>query len=413
MSGSPPPASHPGEALLDRVVEFAHRLRGAGVSVRAGASIDALRSLAVVNPADPEQFRCALQANLVSDPGELTLFHVLYQQFWLPVDRMESSRLDLATDLDTLELQQPDPACAGEPAPAAAEGADGGEPDGEQVHDPETGSGLERLEREEDGEPGTTTSTATSSPSERLVRKDFAALDPEELRRMHRLVDQLEAAPPTALTRRYRTGGLGSQMDFRATWRHALPRGEALELRWRARQRQRRRLVLLCDVSHSMEGYSRTLLHFAYVLTRRLPDTEVFTFSTRLNRVTGRLRDRDPAGVLAALADEGLAWSSGTSIGACLAEFNRVWATTVLDSGTVVAVLSDGWECGDTAVLGEAMGALRRRCRTTFWLTPAMSDPRYSPETTGMRTVLRHVDVLLPCHNLASLRDFVRFLGAR
>jgi uncharacterized protein with von Willebrand factor type A (vWA) domain len=168
------------------------------------------------------------------------------------------------------------------------------------------------------------------------------------------------------------------------------------------------KLVVLCDVSGSMDLYSRLLVQFLYALQNQLGRMETFVFSTRLHRITEGLRGHSYEVALSRLGDV-RDWSGGTKIGESLRAFYQDWRR-LLDRDTVVLVLSDGWDTGDPAVLADALVAIRRRSGKIIWLNPLLGSPDYQPLTQGMVAALPHVDAFLPAHNLESLRDLARHL---
>jgi uncharacterized protein with von Willebrand factor type A (vWA) domain len=192
--------------------------------------------------------------------------------------------------------------------------------------------------------------------------------------------------------------------------------GDPLDLPRRERRAAARPIVLLGDVSGSMERYSRVLLHFVYGLSRSAARVETFLFATRLTRVTRRLTARRGTRALTHLARDVQDWGGGTRIGEALHAFNTCWARRVMRNGPVVLIVSDGWDRGDPTLLGQELARVRRSCRRLIWLNPLLGSARYEPLTRGMQTALRYVDDFLPTHNLASLEqlaDHLRALSSR
>jgi len=185
-----------------------------------------------------------------------------------------------------------------------------------------------------------------------------------------------------------------------------------LELRWRNPKERMRPLVLICDISGSMDRYARLLLRFVHALEHGLDAVEVFVFGTRLTRITRELRRRDVdqaiADVVATVDD----WSGGTRIGEAIKDFNYQWSRRVLRSGATVVVISDGWDRGDPWLLGAEMAKLQRSCRRVIWLNPLLGAPGYQPLTQGIRAALPFVDHFLPIHNLRSLEGLAQLLSA-
>jgi uncharacterized protein with von Willebrand factor type A (vWA) domain len=186
--------------------------------------------------------------------------------------------------------------------------------------------------------------------------------------------------------------------------------GDAVDLIWQRRKVRKARLVLLCDVSGSMDIYSRFLIQFVYALQGVLGHVESFLFSTSLTRVTDALDHRDIRQALTEAARRVPDWSGGTKIGACLRTFNETHASRLVDPRTVVVICSDGWDTGDVEVLASAMRALRARAGRVIWLNPLLGSPGYEPVTQGMSAAMPFVDVFASAHNLRSLRDLERHL---
>jgi uncharacterized protein with von Willebrand factor type A (vWA) domain len=201
-------------------------------------------------------------------------------------------------------------------------------------------------------------------------------------------------------------------VDLRRTLRRSMQSGgEPIELWRRDRKPRKTRIVALCDVSGSMDLYSRFLLQFLYALQGSVARVESFVFSTSLRRTTEALREHSFGHALKALSAEAHDWSGGTRIGECLATFNADFER-LLDGRTVFVILSDGWDTGDPALLSEAMETIRGRCRRLIWLNPLLGSPGYEPLTEGMLAALPHVSVFASAHNLASLRALERHLLA-
>ncbi|HSF03321.1 MAG TPA: VWA domain-containing protein, partial [Solirubrobacterales bacterium] len=246
------------------------------------------------------------------------------------------------------------------------------------------------------------------SDLETTLGKDFSVFSAAELEDVERLARELARRLATRKSRRLKPSPRRGRVDLRRTMRLSLTRGEPIELARRARKILKTNLVVLCDVSGSMDLYSRLLLQFLYALQNQLGRMETFVFSTRLHRITDELRARAYGAALAQL--EGVKdWSGGTKIGECLQAFVRDWRR-LLERDTVTIILSDGWDTGDPAVLSDAMRAIHRKSGKVIWLNPLLGSPDYQPLTQGMMAALPHVDAFLPAHNLESLRALARHL---
>jgi uncharacterized protein with von Willebrand factor type A (vWA) domain len=181
--------------------------------------------------------------------------------------------------------------------------------------------------------------------------------------------------------------------------------GVPLELTWREVRTRQRPLVVLCDISGSMDRYSRILLQFVHTISDGLRDVETFVFGTRLTRITRLLREKDIDDAIAAVGKQVVDWSGGTRIGEAIKDFNYLWGRRVLGRGAVVMLISDGWDRGDAKLLSREMSRLQRSCHRLIWLNPLLGSPGYQPLTQGMQAALPHVDDFLPVHNLASLEQ--------
>src|SRR5678810_89371 len=241
------------------------------------------------------------------------------------------------------------------------------------------------------------------------IRDSFSSFPVEDLDEVARLTILIAKRLARRISRRKRPTRRGGVIDLRRSMRANMMKGEIIELRRRERRRRKVRLVLLCDVSGSMDLYSRFLLQFLYALQNVFGRVETFTFATRLTRVTEQLKGPSYQHALRRLT-EVRDFSGGTRIGESLQEFNRVWRQLV-DRHTIVLVLADGWDTGEPDVLAAEMLSLRRRAGRVIWLNPLLGNPSYEPLTRGMAAALPLVDHFAPAHNLASLRDLAQRLS--
>lgn len=250
----------------------------------------------------------------------------------------------------------------------------------------------------------------TFSRDEALRTKDFAQFTWEEVQACKELIRRMEWHIQPRRTRRRRPDRAGRLLDMRRTlrqsWRFG---GEPLELSWRNIRTEPRPLVLICDISGSMERYSRILLQFAHAISAGLGNVETFVFGTRLTRITRQLRHKDIDDAIDAVSKHVVDWSGGTRIGEAIKEFNFRWGRRVLGRSPVVLLISDGWDRGDPELLAREMDRLQRSCHRLIWLNPLLGTPGYEPLTVGMQAALPFVDDFLPVHNLVSLEQ----LGAK
>lgn len=244
----------------------------------------------------------------------------------------------------------------------------------------------------------------TYSFAEALRHKDFARLGADELELAHRLTKEDRLRFGVRQTRRTIRRAGGAIFDARRALRASVRRlGEVLSLPTRQRKQKPRDLVLLCDISGSMDRYARLLLHFIHGIRHALGNVEAFVFGTRLTRITRELRHRDIDATLRGVARTVPDWGGGTRIGDCLQQFNLHWARRVLAHGAIVMIISDGWDRGDIGLLAAEMERLQRRSYRLIWLNPLLGAKHYRPQTAGMRAALPYIDDFLPANDLRSL----------
>jgi uncharacterized protein with von Willebrand factor type A (vWA) domain len=262
-----------------------------------------------------------------------------------------------------------------------------------------------------------------ASATERLRGRDFSSLSPDELHSLTTLMRELVIAVPPRRTRRYRPRKDGDRLDMRRTLRQARRTGgEPVRIARRAVRSRPRRLVVLCDISGSMEPYARALLSFMYASSRAAairgirdasrPRTEVFTFATRLTRLTPLLASATPETMLARATDAAVDWAGGTRIGAAVREFMDRYGVRGMARGSVILIISDGWETGDPAVLGAQMARLSRLAYKIVWANPRTQSSRYRPEAGGMAAAWPYCDAVVSAHNFDALDDLLAALRA-
>lgn len=366
----------PQRTLLARVLGFHGALRAAGLPADPAGAIAACEALGLVDLGHPGDVRAAMRTVLVHQREHLPRFDEVFQAYWYGQRRPAGK----APGEHDSEIAGKAPATAARPAA------------------PDASAGEER-------------STTGYSADEVIARKDLALLDEAELARARRLLGAFIRELATLRARRYERARRGPTPDFRRLLRQAATRGgEVAALAWRRRPRERTRLLLLCDVSGSMEHYARFLLEFMYGLRRELPDTEVAVFATRMTVVTDLLRTGVIARSLREVAARAGDWGGGTDIGGCLRDFNDRYAHDLVRCRTTAVVLSDGWDRGDAAVMAAEIARLRRRAHRLVWLNPLLGSPGYQPLTRGMRTALPYLDHFLPAHSIESLARVARLL---
>ncbi len=379
-----------GGNLLHNLILFGRLLRGLGLDVHPGRVLDLVQALEHINIGRKQDFYHTARALLVHRHEDLPLFDEAFEAFWRR-PREGWTTLDLRALGEKRRFRRPTFAA---PAPKRRESEDKG------------------ASQASEDEPPVLQVVMTYSAQEVLRYKDFADLTAEEMEAIKRMMAEMRWRLGERRTRRRRPG-LGADFDLRRTLRRNLRHGgEVLEWARREPKTKPRPLVVIADVSGSMERYTRLLLHFIYSLAEGLQSSvEAFVFSTRLTRITRQLRGHDVEGALREVSRTVPDWSGGTRIGEALKTFNFRWARRVLGRGAVVLIISDGWDRGDIDLLRREMARLQRSCYRLVWLNPLLGMPQYEPLTRGMQAALPYVDDFLPVHNLASLEDLAVHLA--
>lgn len=252
------------------------------------------------------------------------------------------------------------------------------------------------------------------SPAEVIFHRDFARLSQDEWAEAERMISEFRLITQVRRARRLRPSGRRGQLDVRRTLRQSIRSGhEPLRLAWRTRATRPRRLVLLVDVSGSMESYARALLRFAHAAMRARgrQRVEVYALGTRLTRLTRELSRRDPDAALASASDSVQDWSGGTRLGQCLYEFNDRWGARGVARGAVTVVFSDGWDRGDPDVLAAEMARLHRLAHRVVWVNPLKASPGFAPLARGMAAALPWVDDFVDGHSVAALTELAAVIS--
>lgn len=358
-------------------VSFARVLRGAGLSVPLDSVLTFVSALGLVSLADRNSVYWAARATLVRRPEDHPLFDRAFAVFW---EHREANVDDENESVDSLTLLVDD----------EGESLDG------QTHDDQQSIHL-RFSR-----------------IETLRDKDFAKYSPDEMREAQLLMSRLGVTGPRRESLRLVSSKRhGPRHDMRATVREALANsGESIVLHRRRRSTRQRRLVVLLDISGSMEPYSRAMLRFMHAALVGRQRVEAFTFGTRLTRLTKHLAQRDPDRALERASAQVADWSGGTRLGESLRTFNDTWGVRGMARGAIVVIVSDGWDRGDPKMLAEQMGRLTRVAFRTVWVNPLKVTPGYAPLARGMAAALPYVDAFVEGHSLAALERLTDVISA-
>jgi len=376
--------------LLNNTVLFCRTLRERGLLVTPSEAIDAVTTLSLIGLDDRQEAFLSLRSVLTSRVEDFPVFEELFEGFWGSLGQNNQPRKIVECENHSTDARQ---------------------------------ARLTPRERERRGLAfflehwGTGESRGTepinlpaASNVESSAEKDFSLFGTDELEEISRLARRIAKRLERSHSRRWEPVRRGSRVDLRRAFRRSLSAGgEFIELSFKQRKQKKTRLIVICDVSGSMDLYSQVLLQFVYGLQNSFARVETFVFSTTLERITGHLRDKNYKHALKRLGTDVRGWSGGTLIGASIAAFKSDWPKLV-DKRAIVIILSDGWDTGEPEELGAALADLKRRAGKIIWLNPLLGSPAYQPLVRGMQAALPHIDVFAPLHNLASLRALERHL---
>lgn len=372
------------DSFVGNVLSFVQILRRAGLPVSTNQVRDFLRALRLIDIGQRLQVYHAARGILISRHEHLRLFDSLFNAFWNTHDA-------------TLEASP-------QKAPRATRH--------EQEHRPVLITYMARKAQASDPEVDVADKSATYSDLEVLQRKDFSEMTAEELDAVKRLIQEMRWQAAFRVSRRRIANRSGDSLHMRRVIASAVRHnGIPLMLTWQSRKIKQRPIVLIADISGSMEQYSRLVLQFFYSMSHSLKNVECFAFGTRLTRITAQLKLKNIDRAVNDAAREVVDWSGGTRIGESLSAFNRQWSRRVLRRGAILMIVSDGWELGNADNLRMQMRYLQLRCHRLIWLNPLMGKAGYKPLSQGMAAALPYIDDFLPIHNLQNLSALAAHLG--
>ena len=362
-------------------VAFARILRGAGIDVPLDSVIVFVGALSKIGLENRDDVYWAAYATLIRRHEDTTIFDRAFALFWDQLIAVDMASYEQQTESVTLLI------------------------DSEQEDNDD--SNADALEEDEN------TLALRFSSVETLREKDFAVYTDTELREAEQFMSSLKlAGPPKRSLRLQKTNRKGSRHDIRRTMRAVLQNdGEPIERYWREPSTKLRRLVVLLDISGSMEPYARALLRFMHAAVVGRQRVEAFTLGTRLTRITRELANRDPDRALARTSAQVSDWSGGTRLGECLQNFNDNWGVGSLARGSIFVILSDGWDRGEPQVLAEQMLRLQRVAYRVIWVNPLKVSPGYAPLARGMAAAMPFIDDFVEGHSLEALRELTAVIA--
>jgi uncharacterized protein with von Willebrand factor type A (vWA) domain len=376
-----------GETAARNVVVFVRRLRAEGFSVSPQTTSRIVDAAAIVGLSNMSDFRVACQAVVVTKHDQIDPFNELFDEFFSG---------EFVVSLDSVLDKMMQRTRTGGSARIGASSTDAA---------PDVDESEEALE------------VGGGSHGERLIDVDFSELDDAEAAEVAAMLDAMTWSPTSIRSRRWQPSTRRTEPDLRRTMRLVTgPKGDLMPLAFTQRKRKQRPLILLADISGSMERFSEMLLHFIHGAQHRFSGVESFVFATRLTRITRQLRRRNPTEAIASAAKAVPDWSGGTRIGDAIGAYNREWSRRVGGGGPIVLIISDGWDTGDPDHLALEMRRLGRAAHKVMWLNPLAGRGGFTPEARGMAAALPHVDDLLAggtARNLADLIDLLQSTGTR
>ena len=382
--------------LHNAITVFGRFLRQAGWHVGTGEIMSAIEASSKIDPSNRHDFRDSLKACFITNHKMIPLFEQLFDLYWRNPDKIENVS-DILRRLHRSRSND-----AGLPTVK------------DQVKElySKRVEGFKDKKDDKEVEEGEF-DVFLYSPQEILREKRFDAYTAEEYDEAKKFISRWTLEFGERKLRRLEKGRSPYRLNIRDTIRkNIFPTQDFIQLDWKDRKTKQRPLVVLTDISGSMDHYSRILLHFIYTVHSVNKWVEAFTFGTRLSRITHYLRKKDANDSLELINGSVKDWSGGTKIGETLETFNRIWARRVLSGGAIVLVISDGWDTGNIELLGKETDRLHRSCHRLVWLNPNLGYEDFKPLTQGLHAILPHVDDFLPIHNLNSLIDLVDILSS-
>jgi hypothetical protein len=381
--------------MEDSITAFGRFLRQVGFEIGTGEIMNAIHAVETVGVLRKDDFQSALRSTLITTNKKIELFNEVFELYWRNPDRIENVA-DILRKLYESRLAQAEL---------------------EQMTQPKTLKEMQSL-REVEGSNDEATLDQVDyhllmySRDEVLRQKDFSTYTDDEIKEAKTILDRFIWDFGNRLNRRMKSGKKAHRLNFKKTFRkNMFPDQDFVRLMWSEKKTKPRPIVTLCDVSASMENYTKILLHFMHTFSGLNRRVESFIFGTQLTRITKYFKDRDVDSAIKELSQNIKDWSGGTRIGEAIESFNFHWARRVLNQGAVVIIISDGWDTGATSLLSSEMERLNKSCHRLIWLNPNLGFEGYQPLTQGIQAILPNVDEFLPVHNLKSLIDLGKVLS--
>jgi len=388
--------NHIESRLEDAIIVFGRFLRQAGCPIGTGEIILAITASSHIEIGNREDFRQALKSCFINNHKLSPLFDQLFDIYWRNPDKIENVS-DILRKLYESRLAQAEMKSMRERI--------------EDIYQKRVEGFTNQNEIDVNEEKSF--DIFLYSPDELLKKKRFDSYTNEELEEAKKFINNRKWVLPKRKLRRLKPGKIDKKLDIRNTIRENIfPSQDFIKLSWKQPKFKERPLVVLMDISGSMDHYTRILIHFIHTIYSSGNKVEAFTFGTRLTRITQHLRQKDINDSIEMINNLVKDWSGGTKIGETLQEFNLLWTRRVLGNGAVVIVITDGWDTGNTTLLNHEFDRLYRSCHRLIWLNPNLGYQDFEPLTAGVQIIMKHVDDFLPIHNLNCLTDLGDLLSS-
>ena len=378
--------------LDNAVIVFGRFLRQAGCPIGSGEIMSAINACSHIEITNRLDFRQALKSCLISNYKLLPLFDQLFDIYWRNPDKIKNVS-DILRKLYESSLARDDIKSMKE-----------------QIQDmyKKKVDGLNNKNENEENEENEEKAydVYLYSPNEQLKKKRFDSYNDSELEEAKKFIKNQRWELPKRKLRRLKSGKVPYRLDIRNTIRNNIfPSQDFIKLNWKQPKRRERPLVVLMDISGSMDHYTRILIHFLHTISLKGNKIEGFTFGTRLTRITRLIKEKSVNDSIEKINSLVKDWSGGTKIGETIKDFNLLWARRVLGNGAVVLIITDGWDTGNSKLLNQEFDRLKKSCNRLIWLNPNLGYQDFEPLTSGVQIMMKYVDNFLPIHNLSCLTD--------
>ncbi len=368
-------------SLSENVIAFCRFLRHYNFTIGVQEEILALEALSVINFEERQNFKDALRTTLVKNVQNLQKFDRLFDDYWKELEKSVDSKIKEVEERTQKKQSQADAT----------------------FNNLKSWMNGRKSEDEQD--------LAAYSMGENIIEKDFSTMPKEDLEEVMQIIKEMSKALAVSTKRRHTKSNNANQFDLRNTIRKNLKRGaEIFEIVYKKPKKNRLKLVVLCDVSKSMDLYSAFLVQFIYAFQSVYRNIETFVFSNSMHRITHKLKNKTFEEAMKELSQHVIGWSGGTQIGLSFQDFTDNYSTQMLDKQTIVLILSDGWDTGEIEILKNSMQIIHQKVRKVIWLNPLAGNPNFVPTVQGMSAAMPFVDIFASVHNIESLRKIGKFI---